>query len=1294
MRYGSTLAQAALAVLLAAVLGAGAAAAQTLIDDFSDAQALLDAPPDDESFVDEAASGIIPDGAMNGERDLELSRLYGSGGGTVAQVSGGNLEFAVQPGDRGRLLVTWDGNDGDAALDPTGLGGVDLSSNNTFRLQVGPTTGLIELVMEVFTDGSDSSRSVTTVSAPGDVYFPFNQFSVRQGSGADFANVGAITLEIVATGGPGVNGIAVSRVEAAPPGVTATKVDALAPGGDADMDGKADPGDVLRYTVQVTATGDTTGVTLQDDLPDPNLTFQMGSIRTTPLALDDVYDCLGHVGITVPAGAGVLANDTDPDGSGLATPPIASVDDSLTKGTVLVNPADGSFTYDPARGFTGVDSFTYTIADGEGGMDTAKVVIHVERKIWFIDSNGAGTNMGTLTNPFKTLGAFEAANGGGGAMDPAAGDCIFVYTGTGAYTGGVTLEDQQILVGQGAGSALATLCGVTLPPHSNPLPSTGGSHPLITNAAGNGITLGMNDVIHGIHVDNTTGAGIFGNFGTLFVRDTFIDGTGNILDLSNGTLDAEFGLLATTAASTAINLNAVGGSLDVATGTGIVGATVLGINVQNAAPMASFSFGDTGVAGKAGVNLMSNGTATTTFKMLGVGTSMGAGLTANIGGTVNIGASSAIVASGGPALNVTSTTLNNDTGGGGTGGVTFAMLSSTSATGGINLDTVAGFVIGTAGTITNTGGTAVRVHAGTGNVTLGTAISNSGGRAVEVTSRTTGAVTFQTGAITDTGGTGIRVASNSGGTVSFNGNVDVINSTGASVTVENNTSAVTSFANLDINNSTSNKIGIFATNNGTYNENGTANDLTDDAITNGATLNVTTGTVATGSAGAVDIDTTILGVNLVSVTSNVAGASPGIDLNSTTGIFRVSGDGTTTRNSSGGTIANKTGTGVVANRVSSLSLNHMTVNANGTHGFDLDRVSGFALRHSTVNDNGDSTDEHGIDANELFELVKIENTGFARNSVDQVRIENMAGTMALFSVLGSHFEDTAGSAAPGNNGINFAIRGTGQVGSALVGLNRFNNLRATGIQVDVDGTGTIADFTILGCDFDDNNAAINMTQAAAGNMLFHLLNNGTVADPIDNDAINPPTVAINVFAASGTTGGSLAGTVSGNFVDVENQNANGIRVILQGQTVGTIGVSGNTIDHIGARGLEVFSRDGTGGLDITISGNTVTNPTGSALAGIFVSAIESSGAPNSICANITGNTAAGGTFFFGFGGDFLLQKQSTSTFQLEGTAANAVTQVGNTNTATNGAINETDQMGNAATAISIVAAGTCAIPPP
>ncbi|MEM1368710.1 MAG: Ig-like domain-containing protein [Cyanobacteria bacterium P01_H01_bin.15] len=92
----------------------------------------------------------------------------------------------------------------------------------------------------------------------------------------------------------------------------------------------------------------------------------------SPDALDDSYDTEFETELVVDAANGVLSNDTDPERDVL----FASLIFDVTGGTVnLAN--DGSFTYIPDPGFSGTDSFTYSVNDGNGGIDVAAVEIVV-----------------------------------------------------------------------------------------------------------------------------------------------------------------------------------------------------------------------------------------------------------------------------------------------------------------------------------------------------------------------------------------------------------------------------------------------------------------------------------------------------------------------------------------------------------------------------------------------------------------------------------------------------------------------------------------------------------------------------------------------------------------------------------------------------------------------------------------------------------------------------------------------------------------------------------------------------
>jgi VCBS repeat-containing protein len=97
------------------------------------------------------------------------------------------------------------------------------------------------------------------------------------------------------------------------------------------------------------------------------VTITVNAVNDAPVANNDSATTNQDVAVTV----NVLANDSDPDGdtltiSGLT--PGANGSTSLTMGGVL---------YTPNAGFSGVDSFSYTVSDGNGGSATAQVTVTV-----------------------------------------------------------------------------------------------------------------------------------------------------------------------------------------------------------------------------------------------------------------------------------------------------------------------------------------------------------------------------------------------------------------------------------------------------------------------------------------------------------------------------------------------------------------------------------------------------------------------------------------------------------------------------------------------------------------------------------------------------------------------------------------------------------------------------------------------------------------------------------------------------------------------------------------------------
>ncbi|MCH5377132.1 MAG: Ig-like domain-containing protein, partial [Planctomycetes bacterium] len=69
----------------------------------------------------------------------------------------------------------------------------------------------------------------------------------------------------------------------------------------------------------------------------------------------------------------VLANDSDSDGDPLIVDSVGPTSDG---GAVVIN-GDNTISYTSAPGFSGIESFDYTISDGRGGTATATVTVDV-----------------------------------------------------------------------------------------------------------------------------------------------------------------------------------------------------------------------------------------------------------------------------------------------------------------------------------------------------------------------------------------------------------------------------------------------------------------------------------------------------------------------------------------------------------------------------------------------------------------------------------------------------------------------------------------------------------------------------------------------------------------------------------------------------------------------------------------------------------------------------------------------------------------------------------------------------
>lgn len=90
-------------------------------------------------------------------------------------------------------------------------------------------------------------------------------------------------------------------------------------------------------------------------------------VNTAPVAVDDTVQVYYEISRLID----VLSNDTDVDGQTLSITGVSTP----TSGTAVIE--SGKIRYTPNSGFSGGDSFTYSISDGAGGADTATVTLTV-----------------------------------------------------------------------------------------------------------------------------------------------------------------------------------------------------------------------------------------------------------------------------------------------------------------------------------------------------------------------------------------------------------------------------------------------------------------------------------------------------------------------------------------------------------------------------------------------------------------------------------------------------------------------------------------------------------------------------------------------------------------------------------------------------------------------------------------------------------------------------------------------------------------------------------------------------
>jgi len=102
---------------------------------------------------------------------------------------------------------------------------------------------------------------------------------------------------------------------------------------------------------------------------DSNLATVSIIVNGRPVANNDAYSTNPGTALVVPA-PGVLGNDTDPEGNALT----AVLSASPTHAASFTLNSSGSFTYTPAAGYSGPDTFTYRASDASSSSSSVATV--------------------------------------------------------------------------------------------------------------------------------------------------------------------------------------------------------------------------------------------------------------------------------------------------------------------------------------------------------------------------------------------------------------------------------------------------------------------------------------------------------------------------------------------------------------------------------------------------------------------------------------------------------------------------------------------------------------------------------------------------------------------------------------------------------------------------------------------------------------------------------------------------------------------------------------------------------
>jgi hypothetical protein len=564
-------------------------------------------------------------------------------------------------------------------------------------------------------------------------------------------------------------------------------------------------------------------------------------------------------------------------------------------------------------------------------------------------------------------------------------------------------------------------------------------------------------------------------------------------------------------------------------------------------------------------------------------------------------------------------------------------------------------------------------------ITNGTAVTNvlnspitqTTGRAVNITGKTGGNTTFTSSNVTVSAGTtdgAVTLSSNSGSeTFAFNKLTLSTTGTGGSSVAR----------------------ALVISSSGTVNNSDTTSTLS-------TTDSSGTGCGSGNCGAAIDASSSALSLTFQSINVNgTNGRIPtGMFLSATTGSFTINGTGSTA--GTGGTVQKCTAKGADIRNATNVTLKNMNFTNNATAnlgtatvcgdivsgsnngptncnanisisggssntnltnvsatgskqiGIDGNTVSNLTLNGVTVTGNGNEVGEDGVQLyNPSGTLTVNGSSVFTDNGASQFEVGMSTGTLSApisastFSITNYPGACAGVGPSPGNCTANAGLYFHANAGSTasmnptVTGCT-FSKMYSYALRWDAANGGTTGTVKFgqsgagNGNTFTNNGLGINIGHTGSGNVNYEIVNN-----ILTNDTTVTTTFSTVPISTSFASGGTRIGLVDNNRVGVSGGavasgcfvgNCNGIELTDSGAT-GThqLTVTNNQVYHVNGGGIVITSSgNSTDTMRAKVTNNTINSPDGNATAGILVQDGNTAGFGVSLtCLDVSTNTVSG-----------------------------------------------------------------------